>query len=66
MPKKEYLIAKTFGKTLVEDKNLILGNSEIMINSDEIKTAKVSNSYYSGTLGAQSWKIKKVSIYNFV
>lgn len=60
MPTRLYLVPKIFGKTVKADRDLILGNSEIVILNGEIRTAKAHISYYTGNLGVQSWKIKRV------
>lgn len=66
VPSKQHMIAKSFGKVIVDERSIILGNSQIVIKGDDIKSFKAVNNYYSGNLGEQAWKIKKVSIYNFV
>lgn len=51
-------------KFIKDSKFYILGNSEIVIESNSIWTKKCSRSYFDGNMGEHSWKIKKITIYS--
>lgn len=60
---KQNLLSNVFGKAVKDNRMLILGNSEIVVDNDIITTKLNSKNYYFGNLGEHKWKIKTITIY---